>query len=1225
MSAYSSYDDVNAIPAVPELDVDETVHLVRSEVKASKYDAAALIDLQLSNVKWEGNAEGTVEENLFIIFEGLSRDLALVANEVENEIIALQRQVKRADASMLNDLETHLEKLGEVRSAVDNVKVNFDRASEGAVRIGERLATSENERRRIEMAMELLNHIAWFEKTPTAQFSELQNKTSEELRQALPASLQKKDWGVVSQVLCDLKRVLYDINASDVQNAQKNVVRLADAVEEKLLAEFDASVTDLMDNPSSATLIGICKDLIVYLHMYNNGQSLHKHFIACVVEKSIPRSAFVEEKAAATSSSAWSKLTQGVSSVTQGVRSLGNIIKRGDAGGGVGDDGGEGGDDGGDDGGNGSGDDSLDSLSQLFGSIGSICQQQFSLIRDIFPRHVVAKITRILIQKIFTDPAFGIQARVDAVLSPKPPWPALPLPEFLESLANVREKLAALFVILLEYCSHPAMAGMGNEAALSRAVAVASASASTSGGPSSISALTNAASASDALLDELNEKAKSDREVREFLQEQILGVLSSYLGDYFDKEMQHVRNQYVEGLRRVVDDDKGPSKVVAGSVMQKPRFRADKMKSIPSLVKTVANNYYVSNVVSTTTDSVMRMENICRDDKKLPARIKELYLLQLGFLIDGVFFPYVQACTTMLLRSAVSAPKNSVLPPLEYIQALAAVYAGVALLKKNFTDVFLHSMQDLPNLVQVCKDARRNALKPLEHAAKESMHSWTMCVILHMERTLAATQAPSDYNPGRNDERSAGGGAAYTEPSAACDSVCQSFMKVVSTVQGYKADLVGIDLVETFWRPLGQQFVGTLLSFLRKQKISPEGAPQLMADLDEYYSIAASMEVPDTTDMLLCLKEMAAIFAAPPEHVTKIVVENLRHLDTIVVLALLRARADFTTRGGSNFWTRKVSTAYGFSKWDHMLQWEKRKVVSVMSVIETAANTDPLGPVTLRKASISTLEMELIHSQHLGATSDDEGEEGEDGAAGGGGGSGSGDGRQTPAITGPASFAAAIQERFAALLPQMDKPKMFGGASSGSDLRFNFGLGGGDDNGDGGPRVTEVIAGQVAQGFEDIGEGMRNAGEKITSAFSEAGGKITGGFRNGVAAVKNTLKRSGNSGHGDEGSLPNSGYNSADGEQDGDEDGVAESKEKNRAEKPKMVNPFLAIKAAGGAVGGAIGRATSPLRAGIERAVSPLRGKGGGEASGDDGEHHKDAPPKGKMLMRLSSAFGGSK
>ena len=886
MSRFATFDvdrDDIAPVEVPDIDVEEAVHIVRKEVKESGYDASVLIDMALSTVKWEGNADGNVEENLLVIFGGLARDLALVANEVENEIIAAQRQVKRADASMLIDTEVHLEKLSKVRTAVEEIQANFDRASEGAVRIGERLANSENERRRIEMAIELLNYVSWFEKIPTTQFSDLQNKSRDELRDVLPVSLQKRDWGAVSQVLCDLKKILCDINASDVQNAQKNVVRLSEAVEEKLLADFEASVMDLMDDAGNKMLISICRDVILYLHMYNNGASLHKKFIACVVEKNIPKSAFTADKVAA-SSSAWSKITNGVKGGVNAVKSLGNIIKRDNSSGGE------------DDPESGGEEDSLDSLSQLFGSIGVICQQQFSLIRDIFPQHVVAKITRILLQKIFTDPAFGIQARVDAVLAPKPPWPQLPLPEFLESLANVREKLSALYVILLEYCSHPAMVGMGNEAALLRTVAA-------SAGPalSSISSITNASSASDALLDELNEKVKSDREVREFLQEQIMGVLSSYLGDYFDKEMQHVRNQYVEGLRRVVDDDKGPSKVSAGSVLQMPRFRADKMKSIPHLVKTVANNYYVSNVVSITTDSVMRMENIGRDDKKLPARIKELYLLQLGFLIDGVFFPYMQACTTMLLRSAVAVTKNSVLPPLEYIQALAAVYAGVALLKKNFNDVFLNSMQSLPNLVQLCKEARRSTLKPLENAAKESMHSWTMCVILHMERTLTALQASSDFNPGRDNV-----GPNYVEPSAACDSICQSFMKVVSTVQGYKSDLHGIDLVETFWRPLGQQFVGTLLSFLCKQKISQDGAVQLLVDLEEYYNIALTMEMPDTTDMMVCLKEIAAVFAAPPESVTKIVIENLRHLDTIVVLTLLRARSDFTTRGGANFWAKKV-------------------------------------------------------------------------------------------------------------------------------------------------------------------------------------------------------------------------------------------------------------------------------------------------------------------------------
>jgi hypothetical protein len=58
--------------------------------------------------------------------------------------------------------------------------------------------------------------------------------------------------------------------------------------------------------------------------------------------------------------------------------------------------------------------------------------------------------------------------------------------------------------------------------------------------------------------------------------------------------------------------------------------------------------------------------------------------------------------------------------------------------------------------------------------------------------------------------------------------------------------------------------------------------------------------------MMLCLKEIASVFAAPPENVAKIVVENLRHLDTVIVLAIVRARADFTTRPSLSHWTKKI-------------------------------------------------------------------------------------------------------------------------------------------------------------------------------------------------------------------------------------------------------------------------------------------------------------------------------
>ena len=90
---------------------------------------------------------------------------------------------------------------------------------------------------------------------------------------------------------------------------------------------------------------------------------------------------------------------------------------------------------------------------QLFTTIQEVCKEQFGIIRDIFPPAMAPKITRVLIQRIYNDPAFGIQGRVDAVLQPKSPLPPLPLADYLENLGIVKEKLGALYMMLLELCS----------------------------------------------------------------------------------------------------------------------------------------------------------------------------------------------------------------------------------------------------------------------------------------------------------------------------------------------------------------------------------------------------------------------------------------------------------------------------------------------------------------------------------------------------------------------------------------------------------------------------------------------------------------------------------------------------------------------------------------------------------------------------------------------------
>lgn len=123
---------------------------------------------------------------------------------------------------------------------------------------------------------------------------------------------------------------------------------------------------------------------------------------------------------------------------------------------------------------------------------------------------------------------------------------------------------------------------------------------------------------------------------------------------------------------------------------------------------------YVDSVFKITEEAVLRMESIGRDDKKLPAMVKDLYFILLNFLVSGLFIPWSNACTTLLLKSAAAKPQASALPPMEYLSVLGVLYKGVAGLKSRFQEVFVRPLSAMPNLIAVCKEARRGILMGLE-------------------------------------------------------------------------------------------------------------------------------------------------------------------------------------------------------------------------------------------------------------------------------------------------------------------------------------------------------------------------------------------------------------------------------------------------------------------------------------------------------------------------------
>ena len=936
----------------------ENTDALRKDLLACGFDADKFIESQISDVT---DIDINVESKMLIIFDGLSKELAFRASELESEVSQLRKTAHTADEAMLVDMEGHAKNVDAVRLAVDEVKVAFERASEGAIKIGDRLSVSEAERRRVETAMNLINFINWYDEKAFDHFDEIHTLDLAELVDyAVPEAMAKKGWSEISRYLGYSRRTLLDLSTDCAQRALKNILKVSEASEEALLGAFFRALDELMEESSDTSKIKECRELVEWLHSFNNGQTLHKRFIYAVITKRMPNTP--GEGPGPTNRNAPEKeLEQSP----------------------------------------------VDTLSELFGTIRTVCREQFEIIRNVFPAAIVPQMSRTLIQRIYHDPAFGIQSRVESVLHPEAPLQPLPLPDYLESLLTVREKLAALYIILQELCSHPSVRGMGRE----NSVAVLEAQQDDFGifNGKMLSVASDKGSAEERLA----ATEKSMLEVHEFLDEQNTLVLSAYMGSYFDKEQTHVRNQYGESLRRALGA--AAATMITGAPDATPRLRADRATSLADFHTTVCNTGYLQIVQRLTTDSALRMQSIARDSHKLSVGLKDLFVLQLEFLLEGVIVPCMKECSSVLYKRAKKGPTNNALPPMEYLKLVAFACGLGPMLRAGLEEVFIKPLREANNnnMVVACREYLLTALKPVESLCKEGLVVWGTCVVHFVDRQLTSMQLKGDYASSSFLQS-----AINTPTSAACDAVCAALKTVTSAVRELKVEFVGLDIGEQLLKPLGRHVIGTLIAHLRRLRISEEGSARLLSDLQKYLAAIQRFDYKDHVDMMLCLQEIAQVFTVTPMQVRKVVVENLRHLDTDLVLALTRARADYgVVAMGSDHWTRTIATTYAFSKWDHELPWEKkRRLRAANAHVSTREEFRHMAPTTLRKtnAPVSSLYMDAMRPNvkfggaMKDATADDP----------------SAADDALSSITGPARFAAAMTSRFAgfALPPMPTRP-----------------------------------------------------------------------------------------------------------------------------------------------------------------------------------------------------------
>ena len=291
------------------------------------------------------------------------------------------------------------------------------------------------------------------------------------------------------------------------------------------------------------------------------------------------------------------------------------------------------------------------------------------------------------------------------------------------------------------------------------------------------------------------------------------------------------------------------------------------------------------------------------------------------------------------------------------------------------------SLRNAPNMMTACKEITRKSICKIEHAAIANLKNWTRQISLHTSTLLSSLQSKYDYAPKNTIRHSVSGrlGSIFSANSTktqetriekssisrtiACGQVYESLSSVCLYVDKIQRKLLpqDFDLMENFWKPLGEEWIGNLVTHIRKQKVNEIGVHILLRDLEDYLRISYSMERPETLDMMSCFREICSkIFTSSATNLYKIICEDLYYIDTDIVLTLCRARSDYSA---STPWVKEICRTFPNLIDEAMkLPWEVNAPSSL-----TGPNDMLLSkyPSTLRKPSapLSQLRTEQLRQR----------------------------------------------------------------------------------------------------------------------------------------------------------------------------------------------------------------------------------------------------------------------
>ena len=279
-------------------------------------DSSIYIENLWNNKKLEPS-DVSDEQKLHNFLDELTIEFQQIYQEKQDEVNKLEVKLQSAEDIFKSNLDSKSQKLNEIHIQVQAAMTKFKQASETAVRIGDRLASTESERKTLVRAIDIIKTIDVLERIEPVKFQEkIQDSLNfMTIKNSLSDTLRKKDVKNFCLLLQDIRKVLIDIKSDDVSKAQTNVIALSQLVESELLVEFDSSIVKLSQYMSATTsttapssssssssienntsnannqkidvelqILKQTQNLVECLYTFSEGQSLEKRYLFHVVQ-----------------------------------------------------------------------------------------------------------------------------------------------------------------------------------------------------------------------------------------------------------------------------------------------------------------------------------------------------------------------------------------------------------------------------------------------------------------------------------------------------------------------------------------------------------------------------------------------------------------------------------------------------------------------------------------------------------------------------------------------------------------------------------------------------------------------------------------------------------------------------------------------------------------------------------------------------------------------------